>query len=54
MKDALASSLDAKHHALENEIAEELKHPNPDQMKLSRLKKEKLRLKEQIEGLTPA
>jgi hypothetical protein len=53
MNDALASSLHAKHHALEIEIASELKHPEPDQMKVNQMKKEKLRLKEQIEGLVP-
>jgi hypothetical protein len=53
MNDALANSLHAKHHALDMEIAAEMKHPEPDQMKVVQMKKEKLRLKEQIEGLIP-
>ncbi len=44
-------SLRAKHARLEALIAEELARPLPDQVRLSRLKKEKLRIKERIEEL---
>lgn len=44
-------SLRAKHAHLETLIDEELHRPLPDQARLSRLKKEKLRIKEQLERL---
>ncbi len=44
-------SLRAKHAHLEELIDEEMHRPLPDQARLSRLKKEKLRIKEQIERL---
>ncbi len=44
-------SLRAKHARLEALIAEELGRPLPDQARLSRLKKEKLRIKERIAEL---
>lgn len=44
-------SLRAKHAHLEALIEEELHRPLPDQTRLSRLKKEKLRIKEQLERL---
>ena len=44
-------SLRSKHARLEQLIDEELHRPLPDQVALSRLKKEKLRLKEDIERL---
>lgn len=44
-------SLQAKHAHLEALIDEELHRPLPDQARLSRLKKEKLRIKEQLERL---
>jgi hypothetical protein len=47
-------SLRTKHAHLERLIDEELHRPLPDQAAVSRLKKEKLRLKEQIERLQPA
>ncbi len=45
-------SLRAKHAHLEELIDQEQHRPLPDQGRLSRLKKEKLRIKEQIERLT--
>ena len=42
-------SLRTKHANLERLIDEEMHRPLPDQAAVSRLKKEKLRLKEQIE-----
>ncbi len=47
-------SLRTKHAHLERLIDEEMHRPLPDQAAVSRLKKEKLRLKEQIERLRPA
>jgi hypothetical protein len=44
-------SLRTKHARLEHLIDEEVHRPMPDQAEISRLKKEKLRLKEQIERL---
>lgn len=43
--------LDARHSRLDSEIDEVTKHPSADSLELARLKKEKLRLKEQIEAL---
>ena len=40
--------LENKHAHLDEEIKEELKLPNPDTLRLSTLKKQKLQLKEQI------
>lgn len=47
-------SLRAKHHNLEAQIAEEMHRPLPDHARVSKLKKEKLRLKEEIERMEPA
>ena len=44
-------SLRSKHARLEALIEEELHRPLPDQGVISRLKKEKLKIKEQIEQL---
>lgn len=44
-------SLRHKHAHLEHLIDEELHRPLPDQAALARMKKEKLRLKEEIERL---
>jgi hypothetical protein len=54
MTDSFAASLQARHHDLEKQIEAELKRRLPDQMVLSNLKKEKLRIKEQLEGLQTA
>lgn len=43
--------LDARHSRLDTEIDEAAKHPSTDSLEVARLKKEKLRLKEQIEAL---
>lgn len=45
-------SLRHKHAHLEHLIDEEMHRPMPDQAALARLKKEKLRIKEEIERLT--
>ena len=44
-------SLRAKHAALEREIDEEVHRPLPDDLRLSELKREKLRIKDQIAQL---
>ncbi len=51
---SLQSHLDAlkgRHADLENKIAAEDRRPRPDDVALSRMKVEKLRLKEQMERL---
>lgn len=47
-------SLRSKHARLEELIEEELHRPLPDQGVISRLKKEKLKIKEQLERLRSA
>jgi hypothetical protein len=51
MHQAHVSALEAKHASLEAQIEEESQRPMPDTSKLARLKKEKLRVKEEISGL---
>ena len=51
MQQAHVSALEAKHAGLEARIAEESQRPMPDEVELHRLKKEKLRIKEEIAGL---
>lgn len=46
-------TLRSRHARLEQLIDEELHRPLPDQPTLSRLKKEKLKLKEEIERAMP-
>ena len=41
-------ALEAKHAMLDQKIHEEELRPNPDQLTLSRLKKEKLKIKEAL------
>lgn len=43
--------LSEKHRAIERKIEEELKHPSSDELTVAALKKEKLRLKDEIEKL---
>ncbi|MEE2566547.1 DUF465 domain-containing protein [Hyphobacterium marinum] len=43
--------LDSRHHHLDELIEREMKRPGSDSLHLQTLKKEKLKLKEQIEGL---
>ena len=52
MHQARVSALEAKHAGLEARIIEESQRPLPDTATLARLKKEKLRLKEEMTGLT--
>jgi hypothetical protein len=51
MQQAHLSALETKHADLDARIAEENQRPHPDDGLISRLKKEKLRLKEAIVGL---
>ncbi|WP_129792516.1 DUF465 domain-containing protein [Sphingosinicella sp. CPCC 101087] len=51
MHQAHVSALEAKHAGLEARINEETQRPMPDMATLNRLKKQKLKLKEEIAGL---
>lgn len=46
------SSLKNKHQDLENAIEVETNRPNPDEIQLHTLKKEKLRIKDEIANLS--
>ncbi|MEQ9661108.1 MAG: DUF465 domain-containing protein [Parasphingopyxis sp.] len=48
MQQAHASALAQKHAGLDAKIEEERLRPSPDQMKISELKKRKLKLKEEL------
>jgi hypothetical protein len=52
MQNAHVSALENKHAGLDARIAQENQRPHPDEALISRLKKEKLRLKEEIVGLS--
>ncbi len=43
--------LTEKHRKLEDTIAEELAHPGYDELKIAALKRQKLRIKEELERL---
>jgi hypothetical protein len=45
--------LHSRHAMLEAELADELKRPAPDAVKVAKIKREKLRIKETIAGLRP-
>ncbi|MFZ2103430.1 MAG: DUF465 domain-containing protein [Oricola sp.] len=49
--EAHLESLLRKHGVLETEISQVLSRPSPDQAELTQLKREKLRLKEEIERI---
>ena len=49
MASAHFESLAAKHHLLDAEISSEMQRPIPDTIHLAQLKKEKLRLKEELQ-----
>ena len=51
MHQAHVLALQAKHAGLEARITEESQRPMPDAVTLARLKKEKLKVKEQMTGL---
>jgi hypothetical protein len=50
MENSHVSALHAKHHAIDAKIRDELSRPRPDGMLLSRMKKQKLQLKEALAG----
>ncbi len=47
------AELERRHHALAAAIEKEAVHPSADDLKLCAMKKQKLRLKEEIERLRP-
>ena len=51
MEQAHFSALEAKHTTLETRIAEESRRPAPDMAALALLKKQKLRIKEELNHL---
>ena len=51
MDQAHIAALQTKHAGLDARIAEEAQRPMPDMPTLARLKKEKLRIKEEMTGL---
>ncbi len=51
MQNAHISALQIKHADLDARISQENLRPHPDTATLARLKKEKLRLKEEITGI---
>ncbi|HEX8413271.1 MAG TPA: DUF465 domain-containing protein [Sphingomicrobium sp.] len=52
MQNAHVSALEQKHAGLDARIAEENQRPHPDDTLIHRLKKEKLKLKEALTGLS--
>lgn len=50
MQEAHQNALEAKHAGLEARINEESLRPHPDDILLARLKKEKLRLRDEMTG----
>ncbi len=54
MANAHLANLNARHAQLDESVAAEIRRPLPDQARLARLKREKLKLKEQIaRGVAP-
>lgn len=53
MQQAHMSALEAKHAGLDARIAEENQRPHPDDSLLTRLKKEKLKVKEALASIAP-
>lgn len=49
--DARIRELDNRHRSLEQAIEYEMSRPSMDSLRLTEMKRQKLRLKEQIEGL---
>lgn len=48
--DERVASLRTKHAAIESAIDEEIHRPHPDDLRIIELKREKLRIKDQIAG----
>lgn len=51
MQTAHQTALETKHAVLDRRIADEIHRPLPDALTLAGLKKQKLRLKEEMESL---
>lgn len=49
--EARIRELDARHEQLDHQIVQEMKHPSSDPLQIATLKKQKLKLKEEIEHL---
>lgn len=49
--DARIRELDARHDKLDHQIVEQMKSPSSDTLAVATLKKQKLKLKEEIEAL---
>jgi hypothetical protein len=49
--EARIRELDARHQSLEQLIAEEMSHPSSDDLRVRELKRQKLKLKEEMEAL---
>ena len=49
--EARIRELDARHQSLEDLIEEEMSHPSSDDLRVRDLKRQKLRLKEEMESL---
>ncbi|WGM38024.1 DUF465 domain-containing protein [Caulobacter sp. NIBR1757] len=49
--EARLRELDSRHRKLDRTIEQELTHPASDDIRIAELKRQKLRLKEEIEGL---
>ena len=49
--EARIRELDARHQSLEQLIAEEMSHPSSDDLRVRELKRQKLKLKEEMESL---
>ena len=52
--EARIRELDSRHETLERAIQDETRRPAADELRLRELKRRKLRLKEEIEGLRKA
>jgi hypothetical protein len=53
MNEERVAALKARHQALEDRIQEEEARPHPDDVTLHQLKREKLRIKDEIAGIAP-
>ena len=49
--DARIRELEARHQLLERAVEQELRSPSSDSLRITALKRQKLRLKEEMEGL---
>lgn len=49
--DEAKSSLETHHASLENKLLVELNRPQPDQNLIANLKKQKLRIKDEMQGI---